>query len=148
MSDLARIGELVSAGSDPHRLIAAQKIAARRLLAQDGEAYPHDGCAITLSVLMQTAGCDVPDIFRAFDLVGELKRRGWAAVPLGGQQAGDVGTTCGPTPHHGTDHVYLVLRKVNSDEMIIADNQSPHPHFRFASGHGGKSPTTGFWRAG
>jgi hypothetical protein len=148
MQDGAFVDKLVSAGSDAHRLAAAQKIAAKRLLALDGEVYPHDGCAITLSVLMQAAGSDLPDVFRAFDLVAALKRRGWTAVPPGAQRAGDVGTTCGPAPHHGTDHVYLLLRKVGADEMIIADNQAPYPHFRYASAHGGKSPTTGFLRAG
>jgi len=48
--------------------------------------------------------------------------------------------------HHGTDHVYVVLGDLNADEMVVADNQEPAPHFRFASGKG-KSPTTYFLRA-
>jgi len=31
--------------------------------------------------------------------------------------------------------------------MVIADNQQPAPHFRYASGNGGKSPTKFFLRA-
>jgi hypothetical protein len=54
-----------------------------------------------------------------------------------------VGSTCGSVPHHGTDHIYLVLKFVNSDEMVVADNQAEAPHFRWASGKG-KSPTTSF----
>ena len=45
-------------------------------------------------------------------------------IQVGQQQAGDIGSTCGPEPHHGTDHIYLVLKPVNADEMLIADNQA------------------------
>jgi hypothetical protein len=83
----------------------------------------------------------------ALDLGNLLKTRGWQIVPICKQQAGDVGSTCGTTPHHGTDHIYLDLKLVNDDEMIIADNQAQAPHFRWASGKGGKSPTTFFLRA-
>jgi hypothetical protein len=31
--------------------------------------------------------------------------------------------------------------------MVIADNQATEPHFRYASGQGGKSPTKFFLRA-
>lgn len=140
------IDKLVTLGSDPRTLRAAQAIAAQRLLAFDREVYPHDGCAITLSVLMQQAGIDVPDTFPAIALGQELLRRGWKKIQVGQQQRGDVGSTCGPVAHHGTDHIYLVLRDVNDDEMVIADNQASSPHFRFASGQG-KSPTTFFLRA-
>jgi hypothetical protein len=67
-------------------------------------------------------------------------------ISIGDQQPGDVGSTCGDTPNHGYDHIYLVLKDVNSDEMVIADNQAPQPHFRFASGQG-NTPTTFFLRA-
>jgi hypothetical protein len=146
-ADKQHIAALLQLASDPDQLVAAQEIAARRLLNFDGEVFPSDGCAITLSVLLQEAGIDVPDTFRAFDLGNKLKNdRGWQVVAIGKQQAGDVGSTCGPRPHHGTDHIYLVLRPVNSDEMVIADNQKAAPHFRWASGKG-RSPTTFFLRA-
>lgn len=67
------LGELAS---DPNRLEAAQVIAARKLLAYDKELYPADGCAITLSVLLQESGISVPDVFRAFDLSKLLTDRG------------------------------------------------------------------------
>jgi hypothetical protein len=57
-----------------------------------------------------------------------------------------LGSTCGTEAHHGFDHIYLVLKKLNDDEMVIADNQSTQPHFRFASGQG-KTPTKFFLRA-
>jgi hypothetical protein len=147
VSDFDYIKGLIAIASSNQMLSGAQSTAAQRLLAFDGEIYPADGCAITLSVLLQLAGVDVPNTFRAFDLVGVLQGRGWSRVTVGEQQQGDVGTTCGPEPQHGVDHIYLVLRIVNQDEMVIADNQASTPHFRYASGLGGKSPTTFFLRA-
>jgi hypothetical protein len=49
-----------------------------------------------------------------------------AKIPVGQQQAGDVGSTCGPTAHHGYDHIYLVLERQDSDKMVIVDNQKPY----------------------
>jgi predicted SpoU family rRNA methylase len=142
------ISTLLSLASDVNQLVAAQHVAAKRLLNYDGEIYPSDGCAITLSVLLQEAGIAVADTYRAIDLGEILKdHRGWEFIPVGQQRLGDVGSTCGSVPHHGTDHIYLVLRIVNSDEMVVADNQAETPHFRWASGKGGKSPTTFFLRA-
>jgi chitosanase len=145
-ADGAGIEKLVALGSNPQSLRAAQAIAAQRLLAFDREVFPHDGCAITLSVLMQQAGIEVSDTFPAIALGQALQRRGWKKIPVGEQRRGDVGSTCGTVAHHGTDHIYLVLRDVNEDEMVVADNQATTPHFRFASGQG-KSPTTFFLRA-
>jgi hypothetical protein len=147
-TDKQNIPTLLGIASDSNQLVAAQSVAAQRLLAYDKEIYPSDGCAITLSVLLQEAEIAVADTFLAFDLGNLLKNgRGWRIVTVGQQQVGDVGSTCGSTPHHGTDHIYLVLKTVNSDEMVVADNQTDAPHFRWASGKGGKSPTTFFLRA-
>jgi hypothetical protein len=144
--DQQQIADLIGIASDPAQLVAAQHVAAGKLLRYDREVYPNDGCAITLSVLLQQAGIDVADTYRAFDLGNLLKSRGWQSVAVGKQQPGDIGSTCGAAPHHGTDHIYLVLKTVNADEMVIADNQSEVVHFRWASGKG-KSPTTFFLRA-
>lgn len=138
---------LIAIGSDKNQLQNAQHAAARKLLKFDGEIYPSDGCAITLSTLLQEAGIEVPDTYQAIVLGRLLEKIGWTRVPIGQQKVGDVGSTCGPTPHHGVDHIYLVLRPVNADEMVIADNQRTEPHFRWASGKGGKSPTKFFLRA-
>jgi hypothetical protein len=145
-NDGSKIASLLSIASDPAQLEAAQATAAKRLLAFDGERFPSDACAITLSVLLQEAEINVPNTFPAIALGQVLEKRGWSKIPVGSQAAGDVGSTCFQTPHHGTDHIYLVLRPVNADEMVIADNQSTEPHFRFASGKG-KSPTQFFLRA-
>jgi hypothetical protein len=144
--DGAAIGNLLAIASNPQTLQAGQAVAAQRLLAYDGEKYPQDGCAITLSVLLQEAGVKVPDTFMAIDVCDLLQSRGWTKITVGSQQKGDVGSTCGVVAHHGTDHVYVVLRDLNADEMIVADNQESAPHFRFASGNG-KSPTMYFLRA-
>jgi|HubBroStandDraft_6_1064221.scaffolds.fasta_scaffold201329_1 hypothetical protein len=147
-SDGQYIPALLQIAGNTDQLVAAQQVAAQRLLNYDGQKYPTDGCAITLSVLLQEAGISVADTYLAFDLGNVLKNnRNWQFVPVGQQQAGDVGSTCGSTPHHGTDHIYLVLQLVNTDEMVVADNQAEAPHFRWASGKGGKSPTTFFLRA-
>jgi hypothetical protein len=148
MSDGEFIPGLVKLASDSNQLLAAQHLAARRLLKYDGEIYPHDGCAITLSVLLQESGISVDDTYQAITLGTLLKsQRNWQVIPIGQQQVGDVGSTCGTQPHHGFDHIYLVLKVLNSDEMVVADNQHAEPHFRFASGKGGKTPTKFFLRA-
>lgn len=148
MSDQDCISTLIAQASNPSQLQSAQHVAAQRLLADDGETYPSDGCAITLSVLLQNAGIAIDDTFAAITLGEKLQRvRNWVVVPLGSQRAGDVGSTCGPVPQHGSDHIYLVLKALNSDEMVIADNQASQPHFRYASGQGGKTPTRFFLRA-
>jgi hypothetical protein len=144
--DGGAIDSLLAIASNPQTLQAAQAVAAQRLLVYDGEKYPQDGCAITLSVLLQEAGVNLPDTYMAIDMCSLLQSRGWTRIAVGDQQKGDVGSTCGPVAHHGTDHVYVVLRDLNLDEMVVADNQEPAPHFRFASGKS-QSPTTYFLRA-
>jgi hypothetical protein len=142
------IENLIGISSDADRLVAAQHVAAKRLLDYDGEIYPHDGCAITLSVLLQNAGIQIEDTYTAIELGRKLRNdRGWQVVLVGKQKPGDVGSTCGPKPQHGQDHIYVVLKVLNDDEMVIADNQALAPHFRYASGAGGKTPTRFFLRA-
>jgi len=48
MGDGPRIPDLVKLASDADQLVAAQHMAAKRLLDFDGEIFPKDGCAITL----------------------------------------------------------------------------------------------------
>jgi hypothetical protein len=148
MSDGQFIPALLNIASDANALVTAQQVAAKKLLDFDGETYPQDGCAITLSVLLQEAGIAVSDTYQAIVLGNTLKlKRKWQVIPVGQQKAGDVGSTCGAEPNHGSDHIYLVLKTLNTDEMVIADNQMPRPHFRYASGIGGKTPTKFFLRA-
>ncbi len=146
MSDMNCIPDLIKRASDSEQLVAAQHLAAKRLLNFDEEVFPSDGCAITLSVLLQQCSIAVADVYKAIDLGDVLLQRGWKKIAPGEQQPGDIGSTCGPTARHGNDHIYLVLKVLNSDEMVIADNQASQPHFRFATGKG-KTPTTFFLRA-
>lgn len=147
MSDADRVPELLTIASNPNTLNAAQEAAALALLRFDGEKYPSDGCAITQSELLIEAGIDIPLTFLALGLDKLLQERGWQRIPVGQQKAGDLGSTCVAYPRHGSDHIYLVIHVMNSDEMIVADNQSTVPHMRSASGIGGKTPTTHFLRA-
>jgi hypothetical protein len=148
MADSEYIANLLALASDSNWLLDVQHIAALRLLAYDGEKYPLDGSAITLSVMLQEVGIKVEDIFQVLAFVNTLEtKRKWQRVPLGEQQPGDIGSTCGPMPRHGSDDVYLVLKVNNNDEMIIADNQQSKPHFRWVSGKGGTTPTKFFLRA-
>lgn len=147
MADAAQIPALIAFASNAVNLQNGERAAAKKLLAFDGENYPSDGCAITQSCLLQAAGIAVPDTYLAIAFGTMLQARGWKVIAVGQQQAGDIGSTCKAQPDHGNDHVYLVLKPVNADEMVIADNQANAPHFRYASGQGGKTPTTHFLRA-
>lgn len=148
MSDAQFIPALIALASNAANLLNVEHAAAKKILAFDGEVYPSDGCAITQSCLLQAAGIAVPDTYLALSFGIMLqKQREWKVIPVGSQVAGDIGSTCKASPDHGNDHVYLVLRAINVDEMVIADNQSSAPHFRYASGQGGKTPTTHFLRA-
>lgn len=144
-SDADRVSNLIEIGSSKDGLAEAQKIAAKAL-KEVGEVFPHNGCAATLSALLQLSGIKIPMILGAGKLAHTIESRGWSRVSGGKQQSGDVGVTFDEGGNPGADHIYLVLRSVDGDEMVIADNQDPAPHSRFASGHG-KTPTEYFLRA-
>ena len=146
MSDAERIADIIELARNAGEFRAIQREAANKLRRGAGEKWPHNGCGAMLSCLLQRGGIAVSDTLRAFDFRGLLAKRGWTVIPVGDQQAGDVGSTCGPKAHHGTDHVYLVLEVKTRDDMVIADNQKPAPHLRSASGKG-KSKTRFFMRA-
>lgn len=148
MTDMQYIPKLLKIAGDPTTLQSAEQQAGQDLLHFDGEHYPSDGCAITQSSLFRLAGIDVPLTFQALAFVNLLEKRGWQKIDVGNQKAGDIGTTVfGGIPHHGIDHVYLVLKMLNPDENLIADNQAKAPHFRYTNGKDGRSPTTMFLRA-
>lgn len=145
--DSGRIPKLLEIATDPDAYHEVQHEAKDELFEGADEVWPHDGCAINLSDLLQAAGIMVPDIFQALKLGSHLRdHRGWQVIPKGQQQPGDVGSTCGTTPNHGFDHIYLVVQRLDDDEMVVADNQKPQPHSRFVSGHG-RTPTKFFLRA-
>jgi hypothetical protein len=149
VSDKDHIKTLLEQGTNAALLQISQMKAAQLLLAYDGEKYPQDGCAITLSVLMQAAGIDVPNTYTAIEVGRRLRdKRGWEVIAPGNQQPGDVGSTCGEQPNHGVDHIYLLVKNVSPDEMLVADNQRSYAHTRSVSGvPDGKSKTQFFLRA-
>lgn len=58
-------------------------------------------------------------------------------MKVGGQKPGDVAVCFDNTKPAGADHIYLVVKCLDSDEMLIADNQTNYcPRIRYASGHG------------
>lgn len=148
--DRDRIPNLIQIGSSDETLQLAQGVAAAAL-REVGVTFPHQAGAATLSALLEAAGINVPMTLGAGKLAqrlgGRLNSRRWDHVPVGEQEAGDVGVCFGDSPRAGADHVYLVVRRVDNDEMVIADNQATTPHPRFASGKGGKTPTDYFLRA-
>lgn len=148
--DGAFIAKLIQTGSSPDGLAEAQKMAAKALADAGQPAFPHNACAATLSALLQLAGINVPMTLGAGKLANRLGgasgSRGWSRVEVGAQRAGDVGVTYDEGGNPGADHIYLVLQAIDADQMLIADNQDPAPHTRFASGHG-KTPTEYFLRA-
>lgn len=144
------IGMLISNGSNIEELKKAQEIA-RQALQTVGEVFPRNGCAATLSALLQMSGVDIKMTLGAGKLVyllgGSYNSRGWQHIPVGKQQAGDVGVCFDNCPPAGSDHVYLVLECIDSDRMMIADNQKPEKHQRSASGACGETQTEYFLRA-
>lgn len=151
--DRDHVDELIALGSKEQDIQRIQDIAAKAMKA-NGLGYTlHNACAATLSAFMQEAGIDVPMTLGAGRLAERLGGNGsnsrkWQHIAVGRQMPGDVGVTFDddPTPP-GADHIYLVVERVDSDEMLIADNQAPRRHRRYASGRGGKTPTEYFLRA-
>lgn len=144
------IPELIKIASSNSSLAQAQQIAAKALSDAGEPPFPHNACAATLSALLEMSGIDVPMTLGAgrlaYRLGGQINSRGWQHIPVGGQTPGDIGVTFDLGGNPGADHIYLVVKRINDDEMMIADNQAKTIHQRFALGHG-KTPTDYFLRA-
>src|SRR5215831_7181812 len=87
--DKDHIAKLIEIGGSQEGLAEAQKIAAQAL-ADAGEApFPHNGCAATLSALLQLSGIDVPMTLGAGRLAhilgGQINSRHWDHIPVGDQ---------------------------------------------------------------
>lgn len=139
--DKDRIAKLVEIAGSAKGIAQAQARAKKAW-----PPFPHNGCAANLSALMQLAGIDVKMTLGAGKLAHIIRERGWTQIPVGKQNAGDVGVTYDEGGNPGADHIYLVVTPIDEDEMIISDNQAAIPHHRFASGHG-RTPTEYFLRA-
>lgn len=144
-NDKAHVPQLIKNGRSQDGLAKAWKTAAKAL-----PEFPHNGCAAHLSALLQESGIDVSMTLGAGNLARLLAKRGWERVEVHAQQAGDVGVTYDLDPEPpGPDHIYLVVERLDDDDMLIADNQrhADEPHHRSATGKHGKTPTEFFLRA-
>lgn len=141
------VDALIALGTDPSSIRQIQDLAAKEM-KRAGLGYTlHNACAATLSEFLNAAGINVPITLGAGRLAARMHNdRGWVRIGLGEQRAGDVAVTFDLTTPPGADHVFLVVERIDADEMIIADNQAPTRHTRFASGHG-KIPVEYFLRA-
>ena len=153
-TDQELIPNAIKIATTPASYAAVQKEAAQALMNGAGLEWPHNGCAANLSALLQAAGISVPMTLGAAALANKLggafNSRGWAHVPVGAQQAGDVGVALPDDPNG--HHIYFVVSCQGTDQMVVADNQADKPHPRFASGKAApdgvrKTPTTYFLRA-
>lgn len=146
--DNDKVDELIELGTDSESIHRIQDIAAKSMKAAGYGYTLHNACAAALSAFLQEAGINVPTTLGAGKLAKRLKKdRLWKRITVGAQKAGDAGVTFDTGGVSGADHIYLVVQRINDDQMIIADNQSPSKHTRFASGKGGKTPTEYFLRA-
>jgi hypothetical protein len=143
--DKDHIETLISLGSSAKGIAQAQAKAKKAW-----PPFPQNGCGANLSALLQLAGIDVPTTLGAGKLAhilgGQLESRGWDHIPVGQQDAGDVGVTFDEGGNPGADHIYLVVQRIDKDEMLISDNQATTPHHRFATGKA-RTPTEYFLRA-
>ena len=141
------IDKLIALGTDPQSIRRIQDLAAREMQRNHYGYTLHNACAATLSCFLNEAGINVPITLGAGKLARRLDEgRSWTRIQLGSQLAGDVGVTFDRTSPPGADHVYLVVERIDADEMVIADNQAPRRHSRFVRG-AGRTPTEYFLRA-
>ncbi len=136
--DADRIAALVTLGADPQRAAVIRERGRTAMIRIYGKKTSRNACAATLCCFLEAAGIDVPMEYGAGNLARHLeKKRGWSRVSVGRQQPGDVAVCYDRMAPPGADHVYLVVKRVDADEMLIADNQTPYcPRTRFASGRG------------
>jgi hypothetical protein len=141
--DKDHISELVQLGSTQQGVQKGQTLA-KEVMDENGYGSTlHNACAATLSEFMNLAGINVPITLGAGNLARRIKTRGWDEVDIGNQQAGDVAVAKNDV------HIFLVVRAIDKDAMVISDNQAPGPHRRNASGDPklNHSPVAYFLRA-
>jgi hypothetical protein len=140
-TDKKCIPTLIALGSDIESLHRIQDTAAKSMKAAGYGYTMHNACAATLSAFLNAAGISIVTTLGAGRLARRLsEERRWERITVGNQQAGDVGVAANDV------HIYLVVEAKGADEVLIADNQAPTPHTRFASGQG-KTRTAYFLRA-
>lgn len=123
------IPQLIALGSSETSIRHIQDLAAKEM-EKAGLGYTlHNACAATLSEFLIASGIGVPVTLGAGRLARRLKEdRAWIRIDVGQQRAGDIAVTKDLTAPEGADHIFLVVKRVDADEMVIADNQAPAPH--------------------
>ena len=146
--DGAAISRLIELGSNPTSCERLREKARQAMVRIYGKPTFKNACAATLSIFLQEAGVKIPIEYGAGRLAKMLRDRGWERIDVGDQEAGDVAVTEDNGPPSGADHIFLVVERLGSDKMMIADNQtSDCPHTRYASGRDGRTPCEYFLRA-
>lgn len=142
-SDAPFVLTLIDNGSSIEGIAAARKEAKSAVAG-----YPKNGCAAHLSALLRQSGIMVEMTIGAGKLAARLEKRGWTRIDVGQQQPGDVGAAYDSTDPPGSDHVYLVIKAIDDDRMLVTDNQNTanEPHTRSAHGRDGKTATEYFLR--
>jgi muramidase (phage lysozyme) len=135
--DAERVTKLVENASDPNWCEKVRERGRKAMIRIYGRETSKNACAATLCCFLNAGGIDVPMEYGAGKLARYLeKTRDWTRVKVGDQRAGDVAVCYDKdkrTP--GADHIFLVVKRIDQDEMLIADNQTDFsPHTRFASG--------------
>lgn len=141
--DKDHIPQLIQLGSTATGVQAAQARAKQDMADNGYGATLHNACAATLSEFLKMSNINVPITLGAGNLARRIKNRGWDMIDVGYQTAGDVAVA------ENNVHIFFVVKTVDHDEMIIADNQAPGPHYRKASGDPdlNHSPVAYFLRA-
>jgi hypothetical protein len=138
------IKNLIEIGSDTKRCADLREKAKKAMVPIYGHPTLHNACACTLSLFLQAAGLTMKKIIYGAGALATYLETDckWQKVRVRQQQAGDVGVC------RDADHIFLVAKRIDDDQMMIADNQESFaPHSRFASGYGGKTPVDYFLRA-
>ncbi|MBY5399485.1 hypothetical protein HFN01_32300 [Rhizobium leguminosarum] len=145
--DAGCINELVAL-AEGKGLRKARKVAAEALGISPGKTSITNGCALTLSHMLQQAGANIPLIDNSGRLAKHLEKdRNWKRVAVGDHQRGDVGVTYDNGGVDGADHIFLVLEVLGNDEVLTADNQDVEPHPRSLKEVGTYTETEYFLRA-
>jgi len=141
MMDKDQVPKLVDLGTTTKSIDDIQTLA-MKVMHDNGYGYTlHNACAATLSEFLNSAGINVPITLGAGNLARRVASRGWQKIDVQQQQAGDIAVA------ENDVHIFLVVEALDKDKMVIADNQAPSPHIRYASGSGGKTPVSYFLRA-
>jgi hypothetical protein len=119
--DKDQVAEMVRKGSTAAGVVQIQTLAKADMQKAHYGFTLHNACAATLSEFMISSLINVPVTLGVTDLARRIAARGWVRINVGDQQAGDVAVA------ESDVHIFLVLKAIDRDMMLIADNQRPYP---------------------